>query len=66
MMRELNANPNSVAELKKVWGYEKREDGTMIITRYKGTNTEIDVPEKIGNSVVTAIGDWAFSPGRHA
>lgn len=63
MMRELNANPDSVAELKKVWGYEKREDGTMIITRYKGTNTEIDVPEKIGNSVVTAIGDWAFSPG---
>ena len=63
MMRELNANPNSVAELKKVWGYEKREDGTIIITRYKGTNTEIDVPEKIGDSVVTAIGNRAFSPG---
>ena len=63
MMRELNANPNSVVELKKIWGYEKREDGTIIITRYKGTNTEIDVPEKIGGSIVTAIGDWAFSPG---
>ena len=63
MMRELNANPNSVTELKKVWGYEKREDGTIIITRYKGTNTEIDVPEKIGDSVVTAIGNRAFSPG---
>ncbi len=23
MMRELNANPNSVTELKKIWGYEK-------------------------------------------
>lgn len=63
MMRRLNVNPNSVAERKKIWGFEKREDGTVIITRYKGKNTEIDVPEKIGDSIVTAIGDWAFSPG---
>lgn len=62
MMRELNASPDSVTELKKVWGYEKREDGTVIITRYKGTRTEIDVPEKIGGRVVTAIGGKAFSP----
>lgn len=48
---------------RRYGGYEKREDGTIIITRYKGTNTEIDVPEKIGGSIVTAIGDWAFSPG---
>lgn len=63
MMRELNANPNSVTELRKTWSFEKREDGTLIIMRYKGKKTEIDVPEKIGDGVVTAIGDWAFSPG---
>ncbi len=63
MMRELNANPNSVTELKKIWGYEKCEDGTLVITRYKGSSTEVEVPEKIGSSVVAKIGDWAFSPG---
>lgn len=63
MMRELNADPNSVTELKKIWGYEKREDGTLVITRYKGNNTEVEVPEKIGNGIVTEIGGWAFSPG---
>lgn len=61
MMRELNADPNSVTELKKIWSYEKREDGTIRITRYKGMRTEIDVPEKIGNSIVAEIGGWAFS-----
>ncbi len=61
MMRELNANPNSVTELKKVWGFEKREDGAIRITRYKGKNTEVIVPEKIGNSIVVEIGARAFS-----
>ncbi|MDE6622536.1 MAG: leucine-rich repeat domain-containing protein, partial [Lachnospiraceae bacterium] len=62
MMRELNANPNSVTELKKIWGYEKREDGTLVITRFRGSHTEVDVPEKIGNGIVTEIGVRAFSP----
>ncbi len=61
MMRELNANPNSVTELKKIWGFEKRDNGTIIITRYKGKNTEVIVPEKIGNSTVVEIGARAFS-----
>lgn len=62
MLRELNANPNSVTELKKIWRYEKQEDGTLIITGYKGDRTEIAIPEKIGKSTVTAIGRYAFSP----
>lgn len=61
MMRELNASPDSVTELKKIWGYEKREDDTIAITRYKGVQTEVTVPQKIGNCVVTEIGDRAFS-----
>lgn len=60
--RELNANPNSVTELKKIWKFEKREDGSIIITGYKGDRTEIIVPEKIGKNTVTAIGELAFSP----
>lgn len=61
MMRQLNADPNSVTELKKIWNFEKLEDGTLMITRYKGNSTEIIVPERIGKDTVTAIGDHAFS-----
>ena len=40
-MRELNASPDSVSELKKIWSYIKREDGTLVITSYKGDKTEV-------------------------
>lgn len=60
--RILNAAPNSVTMLKELWNYRKRDDGTLIITGYKGERTEISVPEKIGNAVVAAIGKSAFSP----
>lgn len=61
LMRELNAAPDSVMELKKLWSYKKREDGTLVITNYKGKNTEVTVPEKIGRSIVTEIGQGAFT-----
>ncbi len=60
--RELNADPNSLTELKKVWGWEKRGDGTLVITGYKGNKTEITVPERLGSDTVAAIGEYAFSP----
>lgn len=60
--RELNADPNSVTELRKSWRYEKREDGTIIITGYKGAQKIVTVPERIGKDPVTAIGEYAFSP----
>ncbi len=63
MLAELNANPNSVSELKKIWSYEKQEDGTLKITSYKGKRPEAKVPAVIGKNTVTAIGDQAFSSG---
>lgn len=60
--RELNADPDSITELKKIWRFEKREDNTIIITGYKGDRAEIIVPERIGGDIVTAIGEYAFSP----
>lgn len=60
--RELNASPDSAAELKKLWSYKKRGDGTLIITGYRGGQTVVTVPEKIGRSIVTAIGSEAFAP----
>lgn len=62
MLRELNADPNSLTELRKIWKFEKRGDGTVIILGYKGDRIEITVPEKIGGDTVTALGEYAFSP----
>ena len=59
--RELNADPNSITELKKIWKYERRING-IVITGYKGKNGIVAVPEKIGNDTVIAIGEYAFSP----
>jgi len=61
MMRELNMAPDSAAALKKIWSYTKRENNTLLITNYKGTNTEVTVPEKIGKGIVTGIGNGAFA-----
>lgn len=63
-MRELNASPDSVSELKKRWGWKNREDGTLIITSCKKSiagRTQITVPEKIGKVCVSAIAEYAFS-----
>lgn len=60
--RELNAAPDSVTALKQFWSFKKREDGTLVITGYKGDRTEVTVPEKIGKDTVIAIGDHAFCP----
>lgn len=61
MLAELNASPTSVMVMKKMWGFKKQEDGTLIITSYKGAGTEVRVPETIGKSTVTAIGRGAFA-----
>ena len=64
-MRELNASPDSVSELKKLWSWQKQEDGTFVITSCKRSlaeQTEITVPSRIGKCTVTAIGAYAFSP----
>ncbi|MBD5112739.1 MAG: leucine-rich repeat domain-containing protein [Ruminococcaceae bacterium] len=63
MMRELNADPNSIGEMKKIWTYKKQEDGTLVITSYKGSATVVTIPEKIGKDTVTAIGEYALAGG---
>lgn len=50
----------TVAELKKIWAFKVQDDGTLELVTYKGTNTEIVVPEKIGKKAVTAIGAECF------
>lgn len=60
-MRELNEDPNSVTALKRLWSYKKLEDDTLIITSYKGEETDVAVPAMIGKAKVTVIGEEAFA-----
>ena len=52
----------SAAELKKIWATQKRDDGSLVITGYKGDDEEVVVPDRIGKATVSVIGEKAFSP----
>ena len=55
-------NPASVSELKKIWIYKVLDDGTIMITNYKGMDIDVRIPEMIGKKKVTEIDYQAFSP----
>lgn len=52
----------SAADLKKIWGTKKMEDGTLMITSYKGEDTYVVVPSMIGKNTVSAISPDTFNP----
>lgn len=56
LMRAFSMTSDSVTALRKLWSYEKGEDGTLTITNYKGKESVVVVPERIGKNIVTAIG----------
>ena len=58
---ELTDDSFKVSDMKKIWSYEKLQDGTIEITGYKGKDTKIEIPERIGSSIVTSIAKEAFS-----
>jgi hypothetical protein len=41
--------------------YEKQSDGTVWITKYKGSAKSVTIPSKLGGKKVTGIADSAFS-----
>ena len=59
--KEMTRDPMSAGELKKLWATKKLADGTLTITSYKGTDTDICVPACIGKAKITVIGNSAFS-----
>ena len=61
-----NLDKNSVEYLKQNWAYEKLENGTLRIKKYRGYETIVKVPEKIGKAAVSTIGYKAFSPAGYA
>ena len=59
--KELNRDPMSAAELKKLWGTKKLPDGTLGITSYKGTDENVEIPDCIGKAKITTICRCAFT-----
>lgn len=61
---ELGKRERTLSEWKRI--FRLRDDGSSgyIITGYKGTDTDIAIPEKIGGKQVTAIGFRAFAGWR--
>ena len=53
-------NSYSIENMKKIWSYKKGEDGGLILTKYKGEESVITVPERIGKTNVTALGNHLF------
>ena len=58
----LKDDPYKPSLIKKAWGFTSNEDGTIKITDYKGNDTEIIVPERVGDCPVTDLDDSVFSP----
>lgn len=59
--RELVKDPYNTADMKKLWSYEKCDDGIML-TGYKGKETVVEIPPQIGGVIVTSLGDNVFGP----
>lgn len=60
--RMLNEKPDSPSAMRRVWRYERMEDGCIRLLSYKGEDTYIVVPDHIGKDRVTALGPGVFSP----
>lgn len=61
----LDKNDRSVADWKKIFDYETADDG-LIITRYKGEETIVEIPAFIGKNRVVAITNYIFEYNRIA
>ena len=59
--RQLNKDPFNAEDMKKLWRYSKIKDGCIKITGYKGKETSVFIPERIGKTTVISIGGFAFS-----
>lgn len=62
MTKDLAKNPLSAAELKKIWNFAKNPEDGIKITGYKGTDTDVVIPQTIGKDTVTALANECFSP----
>lgn len=57
MENELEKDPFNAADMKKLWSYKSMEDGTLCLTKYKGSETHVTIPSRIGECTVTVLGE---------
>ncbi len=60
----LKDDSHNASEIKKKWAYTKNDDGAYTLTSYKGDDTKILVPGRVGGITVSALGLCIFSPKR--
>ncbi len=58
---ELKKDPFNVADMKKLWIFKEQSDGTLMLTTYKGEQTDIIIPDHIGKKTVTRLDHYLFS-----
>lgn len=56
-MERAASGQKTVEDFKKEWTFGKRQDGTIIIRSYKGSGPVAEIPERIGKTFVTEIGE---------
>ena len=61
VINALDEDDYSVSKMKKLWLFKHAEDGTIILTGYKGFNTIVQVPDRIGKDPVSILGDRSIS-----
>lgn len=59
-------SPYALAKENKVeYTYKALKDNTVEITAYKGTDTDVVVPAKLGGKIVSRVGELAFSNNKN-
>ncbi len=64
MFQMLMEDPASESALRRKWDFALQEDGSLLVTAYKGSEEEILLPASVGDKAVTAVADMAFSAGK--
>lgn len=60
-MERAASGQKTVEDFKKEWTFGKLQDGTLIIRSYKGSGPVAEIPERIGKTLVTEIGENLFA-----
>lgn len=60
-MERAASGQKTVEDFKKEWTFGKLQDGTLIIRSYKGSGPVAEIPERIGKTLVTEIGEDLFA-----
>ena len=62
LMKALDKDPCDPKEMRKHWRFEELPDGTMNLYVYKGSESDLIIPPRIGEKSVSTIGPFAASP----